>query len=400
MDKKINLKFTIIYTIIQILYLAGFCAIITYSTNYLVSLGFSLSVVGIILSIANILGLVVQPLTASYVDNHPELSIQKITAVVCIAAGIVSGAVFLFNPPAILQVVLYLTMHLLFGVLGPLISSLAFVFEKDNIEINFGVARAAGSGSYALATLLLGKFIDDVGMKLMFISYAVIVFVLALTTTLFKVPDNKQNKEEEKKEDGEVLSFGQFMLKYKNFTLFIIGSSIVLFAHASVDTYFSNIIGEFGGTTEQMGQALSLAAAVEIPGMVLYDRLKNRFSVPGVMIFSLISFIVKYVITLLANNMTMIMIAESMQMLAYALFTPGTVYVGKLCVDSKDMVKGQTLVNMTISFSGILASLVGGFALDYMSVKPYLVITTIASAIGSVAMIYAMKVDKEKLINK
>jgi len=398
MNKNLKLKFNIIYICIQAIFLAAACALQGYNTVYIRSLGFSNSVVGVILSTMSVVGLVVQPIAASFVDKHREISIQKIIIFVCIVSGGLSLLLYAIPGPVILKLAMYLLTILVFGVSGPLVSSLAFIFEKDGVQIDYGVARSAGSGAWAVAQFFMGTAVAKFGMNIMFVVYTALVGVLAVLILAFNIKgETRKEKVIEVKEETKTSTYGEFFVKYKYFMIFIAGSSMVLFAHSTVNTYFINIVEQFGGTTEELGKAMSLAAAVEIPGMILYERLCKKFTTAKVMIFACLSFIVKYVVTLLASNMTMVFVAEVLQMFSYALFTPSTVYIGRRSVDEVDIVKGQTLVSMVQSFASIFASLVGGFALDLFGVNAYIMIATIVCAVGTVVVSYALKMEKDRL---
>jgi len=397
MNKNVKLKFNIIYICIQAVYLAAACALSGYNTVYIRSLGFSNSVVGIILSTMSVVGLIVQPIAASFVDKHREISIQKIIIFVCIVSGGLSLLLYAIPGPVILKLAMYLLTILVFGVSGPLVSSLAFIFEKDGVQIDYGVARSAGSGAWAVAQFFMGTAVARLGMNIMFVIYTALIGVLAALIFAFKIKGDTRKDKHVETQDVQTSTYGEFFVKYKYFMIFIAGSSMVLFAHSTVNTYFINIVEQFGGTTEELGKAMSLAAAVEIPGMILYERLCKKFSTAKVMIFACLAFIVKYIVTLLARNMAMVFVAEILQMFSYALFTPSTVYIGRKSVDEADIVKGQTLVSMVQSFASIFASLVGGFALDLFGVNSYIMIATVVCAIGTLIVSYAMKMEKDRL---
>jgi len=394
MKKSQKIKFNALYIIIQVLYLASFCALATYASVYLVEQGFSLPVVGTILAISNILNVIVQPLSASFIDKHKEITIQTITIVVALVTAVLATITYFVNHIPWLSCILFIFLNLASGIFGPIISSLAFLFEKDGIDINYGLARAAGSGSYALAALLMGSYIEKLGTKTMFITYAVILALLALTVSFFKIKDNGEATQSEVDESNT--SFVEFMKKYPAFMMIFVGICLVLYAQSALETYLFDLTKDFGGNTADLGKAFSLAAAVEIPGMIFFESLSKKFSVEKVMIFSLVMYVVKYALTLMAKSMTMIYVAQCLQMLSYALFTPGTVYIAKLCVEKKDIIKAQTFVNMPVTIAIVAASFIGGFALEIMSIRMFILISTFVEIIGAILIGIAMAKDKDK----
>lgn len=391
-----KLKLNALYILIQVLHLASFCALATYATVFLLEQGFSLAVVGTILAVSNILNVLIQPVSASFIDKHKNIPIQLLTAIVALVCAAIGLVTYFVNDIPWLSCVLFVLLNLAAGIFGPIISSFAFMFEKEGIEINFGLARAAGSGSYALAALLMGTYIEKLGTKTMFITYAVIQLCLAVTIFFFKSNNTETSKEEETKEESNV-SFVGFMKKYPAYLWFFLGICLVLFAQAAIETYLVELVNDFGGNTEDLGKAFSLAAAVEIPGMVFYEKLSKKFSVQKVMIFSLLMYVIKYAITIASRSMTMIFIAQSFQMLSYALFTPGTVYIGKMSVEKEDIIKAQTLVNMPVTIGTVAASFIGGLVLEVINIKYFFVIAMIVEIIGGVFIVISMNKNKDKL---
>ena len=55
----------------------------------------------------------------------------------------------------------------------PLLNSLAFLFEKYGIEVNYGLARGLGSAAYALASAVLGYLVEDFGTSMIPLFYII-----------------------------------------------------------------------------------------------------------------------------------------------------------------------------------------------------------------------------------
>ena len=74
-----------------------------------------------------------------------------------------------------------------------------------------------------------------------------------------------------------------------------------------------------------MGNAVFLAAMLELPTMALFEKYKNKINIKNTIIISAIFFSLKHTLTYFATNMVMIYLAQATQMLAYALFIPASV---------------------------------------------------------------------------
>lgn len=93
----------------------------------------------------------------------------------------------------------------------------------------------------------------------------------------------------------------------------------------------------------------------------------------------------------------MIYIAQTLQMLSYAILIPASVYYANQIIEKSDSVKGQSMVTISIAASGIIANLVGGVLLDVISVKQVLLIGVGISIIG--ALIVITSVENKKITN-
>ena len=88
--------------------------------------------------------------------------------------------------------------------------------------------------------------------------------------------------------------------------------------------------------------------------MFFFDNLRQKLTLNKLLKISAVMFVVKHALTAFAPNIMFIYIAQATQMLAYAILCPASVYLVNELVDSKDLTKGQSLVTMGQSLSGII----------------------------------------------
>ena len=80
----------------------------------------------------------------------------------------------------------------------------------------------------------------------------------------------------------------------------------------------------------------------------------------------------------------MIYMAQVLQMGAYALFVPASVYYVNQIIEKNDMVKGQSFLTTSMTLAGVFASLAGGILLDMIGVHESLLLGAIVSVVGVV----------------
>lgn len=390
--KSLNIK----YMASQIFYFGAFAAMMGYASVYLLHKGFSNSTIGIILSLCSILAVFMQPALASFADNHKNIEIRKIINTIVAIAIILSVALLVIPTNQTLIFILIVAIFSLETTIMPLINTLAFIFEKYGIQINFGIARGLGSVAYALTSMALGYIVEWFSPDLLPICYVVFNALLFIVVHLFVLPKNAQivdadEKSETEAEVQENVSLLKFAGKYKKFIVFLLGFVLVYFAHTIINNFFIQIITNVGGNSSDMGNAVFLAAMLELPTMAYFTKLSQKVNCGTLIKASIVLFLAKHAITYLATNMVMIYIAQVLQMGAYALFIPASVYYVNCKVDNKDIVKGQSFVTTSMTMSGVFANIIGGILLDAVGVSEVLLIGVILSLIGAVIVLFTVE---------
>lgn len=390
--KSLNIK----YMASQIFYFGAFAAMMGYASVYLLYKGFSNSTIGIILSLCSILAVFMQPALASFADNHKNIEIRKIINTIVAIAIILSVALLVIPTNQTLIFILIVAIFSLETTIMPLINTLAFIFEKYGIQINFGIARGLGSVAYALTSMALGYIVEWSSPDLLPICYVVFNALLFIVVHLFVLPKNAQivNADEESETEAEVqenVSLLKFASKYKKFIVFLLGFVLVYFAHTIINNFFIQIVTNVGGNSSDMGNAVFLAAMLELPTMAYFTKLSQKVNCGTLIKASIVLFLAKHAITYLATNMVMIYIAQVLQMGAYALFIPASVYYVNCKVDNKDIVKGQSFVTTSMTMSGVFANIIGGILLDAVGVSEVLLIGVILSLIGAVIVLFTVE---------
>ena len=390
--KSLNIK----YMASQIFYFGAFAAMMGYASVYLLHKGFSNSTIGIILSLCSILAVFMQPALASFADNHKNIEIRKIINTIVAIAIILSVALLVIPTNQTLIFILIVAIFSLETTIMPLINTLAFIFEKYGIQINFGIARGLVSVAYALISIALWYIFVLFRFDLLPICYVVFNALLFIVVHLFVLPKNAQivDADEESETEAEVqenVSLLKFAGKYKKFIVFLLGFVLVYFAHTIINNFFIQIITNVGGNSSDMGNAVFLAAMLELPTMAYFTKLSQKVNCGTLIKASIVLFLAKHAITYLATNMVMIYIAQVLQMGAYALFIPASVYYVNCKVDNKDIVKGQSFVTTSMTMSGVFANIIGGILLDAVGVSEVLLIGVILSLIGAVIVLFTVE---------
>lgn len=157
--KKI-LALDIKYALMQVLYFGSFCGLLAYASVFFLAHGVSNATIGIILAITSVITVFTQPLIAGFADQHPQIELRKLVVAMTVLTIILPILLYVFKGITALLIAFFVSVATIMMTMQPLFNSLAFVFEKYGIEINYGVARGLGSASYALVSFAVGHLVE------------------------------------------------------------------------------------------------------------------------------------------------------------------------------------------------------------------------------------------------
>ena len=401
-EENINMKkimsIDIKYSAIQVLYYGSFCALMGYASVYLLDKGFTSSIIGIVLALVSVLSVFTQPAVGSFVDRNQKISIRKIVCLFVAVAVLFSIGLLFLGKGSFLILIFFVGVATFMMTITPLLNSMAFVFEKYGIEINFGLARGLGSAAYAIVSILLGYLVEATGAYVLPIIYIILNILMIIVTYSFVVPKNirsqgmvETQEVEEVEEEQSQLSWIEFAKKYQKFIGLCLGLVLVYFTHTIINNFFIQVITPIGGTESQMGTAVFLAAILELPAMACFSKLREKLGVNKLIAIAVIMYIVKHAITAFAPNIIFIYVAQVFQMFSYAILTPATIYYVNTIISKSDSVKGQSLITMAYTGSGIIANLIGGFMIDSIGVSAVLLIGVGISVLGAAVVIASLE---------
>jgi len=369
-----NLSYQIRYTTVHIFYQIICVFVYAYASVFLVSQGFTESIIGAVIAGGNVLAAFLQPMLGAFLDRNRKVSAQLVMLCllsVCIAAS----TVMLLQATQLTKAAMMVLVTSIAVSLQPLINSLCFLLEAKGVHVNFGVSRGIGSGAYALFSIVLGSVLTKVDAGLLPLFYLV-AFVSFGVVYCFSGTGSASRQEpaEATPSSGEGLeqaaTLPEFMRRHRAYMLFLAGMVLIfLFQGAIGNYYIYQLVEALGGTTKEMGYAVAIAAGSEIPAMAVTPWLCRRYSSARVLRLSAGFYVLKYLLTLLSAGLPAFYVAQALQCVSFGLFFPATVIYAGEVLPSADLMKGQTLLTAGGTVANILASALGGVLIQYTSVR-------------------------------
>ncbi|MDO4833968.1 MAG: MFS transporter [Bacillota bacterium] len=399
MGKILNSSYGVIFGAYWIIY----AIVSSFSSVFMLAKGYTNSQIGITLAAANVLAVILQPLVADFADRSKKPDILGVTEIITVCMMIFLIGMFAFGGGTAALCIVFVLLIGFHTVLQPLFNSLAFSLERCGVAINYGIARAAGSLAYSVFVVFFGTLVERRGVNIMpaagELSCLILIASLIFTGHYFKkaMKANEGRKTDAFKADSgdeEDIDLIRFIRRNRMFFVMNLGIVGLYFSNSVLNFYMAQIVDGVEGSTEDMGRILGVMAFLEIPTMVFFRQLKNRFSCRFLLKVAGIGFTVKIALCRLAGSVIMLYVAHLFQPVSFALFLPGMVYFTDEVMSRGEAVKGQALYTTMITVSTVIASLLGGIILDAAGSKMLTLIATLITAAGAATVICV--IDKVK----
>lgn len=401
MKKLLNIE----YSAIHAAYWMFYGVISSFASVFLLDRGYSNWEIGSILAAANVLAVVLQPLTADLADRSRKLSLMGITQLLTVLMMVLTVGLFALKGKSLALSAAFALLIAWHTVLHPLFNSLNFKLQESGVHINFGVARSMGSLAYAALVAVLGSLVEAKGASVLPLSgeliLAMLLVSLVFTGRHFRrawemgkgssrsdaSPAEEDSEPPSAERAEEEINLVRFIQRNKLFFLINIGVIGLYFSNSILNNYMMQIVEDVGGNSQDMGRILSLMAALEIPTLVLFDRLHRKLSYPLMLKIASVGYTAKIAMCFAARSVGMIFAAQIFQLVAFSLFLPAMIHYINDIMSRGEAVKGQALFTTMVTITTVFSSLAGGWILDTAGAKMLTLAATLATAAGAAVVI-------------
>ncbi len=404
--KQLQKEFNLYYGSIHGSYWLLYGILCSFSSVFLLARGYSNAQIGMILASGNILAVLVQPFLADIADRSRRFTIYHMMAGMVVLLMVLSGLLYLLKEPNLLTAVIYVLAFAWMMILQPFCNAANRNLEETGVFINFGACRSVGSFCYAVMMLFLGELVLSFGADSIQLLGEVILVIFLII--ILSVNRAKNRAMAERRAAGETaaapgrapaaepeheeITIRAFLGRHRLFLVVCLGVLGVYFTNSVLNTYMAQIVDNVGGNSADTGRIFSLLAFMEIPTLVLFERLHRKFSCASMLKFSAAAFVLWVGICLIARNVGTILAAQLVQPFSFALFLPAMVRFIDDTMSKGEAVKGQTMFTTMTTVAAIFASLAGGVILDQSGPRFLLLVSTIVTIAGTV--IIFLSVDK------
>ena len=267
---KLNLH----YYLLQIGFWGGIGCFTGFQSVIVLDRGFTSADVGVFVAVCNLAGILFQPQLGAWADRHPEIPLKRIF-LCCILTALGLNTVFLFTRPGFLLTALFFALMGMAEVNSfTLIDAMAMQYINAGADLPYSLGRGLGSLSYAVMCILVGRLTAAFTMQSALLAHGAMLVLLILATVTFPTfPRGLQPPREERKPPHSALAI---LRGNPPFTLMMLAGFFGMMAVMPVDNFLINLLENLGGDSGDLGLALFLKAASELPAAFLVERLYRR----------------------------------------------------------------------------------------------------------------------------
>ncbi len=395
--RKKSTSLNIEYALVQAFFWMGYCVCSAYAAVFLQGRGYSNSELGLIISIGSIAAFFISPSLAAKLDRSKESALFAWLWVIIAVQLMVLGGFLLVQGKSFIVSAMYCVYLTTTIIANPIQTQLCFLMSGWGGDVNYGAARGMGSLAYALTSMFVGARIAALGTGVLTIAGLIILacqaaILLRVSLEFVRLGRPSIRSAAEAKAGGSGLL--EFMRSNVRFCLMLLGVAVLFFAHNLITNFMINIVRNIGGDSSDMGSINGVMALLEIPVMLMYERITHRVKCSTTIRFAAVVFVLRSLAIALSTGLGGLYAAQLLQAGSFALITPALVQYVSLTIRPEDSAKGQSLSYSMTTLGSIFAGLFGGMMYDSLSVRTTLLIGTAACLAG--AMLVIAFVEKTK----
>ena len=399
-----------------------------FSSVFLLAKGYSNSEIGLILAIANVVAVLIQPFLAELADRGRKSTIFIIMETITCINLILSTVMIFLGARSWLLTIAFMLCYSLMMANQPFINAVNRRLEETGVKIAFGACRSVGSMTFAVICFFLGSVVEKLGATaLPVIGDAVLILIMVSILYTYRTyreaaraggPEPRSAKQaggahdradrdrgaQEAAHDRadrasathaaaptQEITLREFIRDNRWFLIISLGTLAIFIANSIPNTYMAQLVTSIGGDSVDVGRIFAVLAITEVPTMVLFDRIYRRVSSVTMLIVAAIAFIVWLGACAAVSSVGGLYLAQVVHFFSFPLFLPAMVRFIDENMREREAVKGQTLFTVTVTLGNMLASLIGGVILDFSGAHILMITGTLAAAIGAAIIIVSLK---------
>ena len=390
---------TLQYTFLQAMLWATYGFLFSYANPFLTEkLGLSDTLSGIILCAATGASCLLQPVLTAATDRT-RLNVRWVLLLSSAFTAICAGA-SMAELPIAATTVLFAGACVGLQVLPSFTNALGMARMRSGEQINFGLSRGVGSICFGVSARLAPIAIAHMGLNGVPAAGGTTALLFLVAVLVMKEKHSLRGAQSADTE-SEPSPAAEFFRKHKKFVGMLLAAVLLYVGHNVLSNCMLRIAqskltnAALEEATGVQGTALLIAALVELPTMFLFTNIVKKIRCDILLFASCVFMTLRLLLSLVLPGAVGLYIAQTAQMLGYAVFAVSTVYYAGSVIEKRNVVKGQTYLGTANTLGCMLAYALGGTLIDAVGVSNMLLVCIAVSVVGcALALLCLERVEK------
>lgn len=383
-EEKAGLKLKLIYLMIY----GTMACYYPFLAVYFKGKGLSYTEIGIGFALNSIISVAAQPIWGYLTDKY--LSKRK-TIVITLTTSSIAALGFIFASKYYMIMALIILFIWFQSSVSPVTDAYCYDFMEIDKNLQYGQVRLMGSVGYAVTSLLLGIAIQKTSIDMAFYTYLIVSVVVILIIRSIKF----EGKHGSNKID---ISDIKYLLKNKNYTIFITSVVFISIALGANGSYIAVLIEKTGGDISRLGLLWFIVAMSELPVFFFGNKLLKKYGDLNLYIISMIIYIFRYLLDSYCSSYIGVIAVQILQGITFTLYLTATMQYINRVSEPKLRTSAITLyAAIGGGIGGFIGNFGGGLFLEHFSVFALFRLMAVAAFL---ALITAAFLKKYENLNK
>lgn len=373
------------YAVIQALYWAIYCLMVGFASAFLLDRGFTNGQIGLILGLSYLFSAILQPVIGSLFSRQ-GVKLNNAIAMAYVPVAIIGLCVALLplgrGPVAVLMGAVFTIQ----SMMQPSINALHQSLETEQDRVDFGLARGVGSAAYALSSFAMGRLLAHFAPSILPIAYGVGAALLALALVSLRTTTATGRASV----DARGVSYADILREHPKLVLYMVGIACMFLVYSFIDSFLLQILLSIGGTSANLGTAITLSAMTELPAMVIFARLSRKGLGVKVFLISIWFWLAKDLLTFLAPSPQALYGVQLLNFFSVAVYVPGMMDYMRHTLPESQLLRGVTLAGTSTTLGSLAATIAGGWLMDAIGVRSALMAVQAFAILGTALLTLAL----------
>jgi PPP family 3-phenylpropionic acid transporter len=356
-----------------------------YLPVYYRDLGLGLATIGLLSAFSAGIQLVAAPVWGLLSDRYPHsgAGLPVAALVAAVGAGLVAAGA---STPALPVWVAVLSVGI--AGIGPVLDARTLELLGDRAS-RYGEVRAVGSLVFVVSAFAVGALLSHVGSPALFLVYVPTLIGTALAA--LRLPrTGGRSRQAARHGVGEVLGASGLLP-------FLGGTLLTWALINAVNAFFSIQVVALGGSTQLVGAAWAVGAAVEVPVMWGNRRLTARVGNGPVLVLGALAYAVRAALAAAAPNAGWLITLSPLEGLGYGLLFPAS--VGFIAARAPVGLAATALgvFSASLGLSAIAGSALGGLLAGSTTIGTLFAVSAVGGMGGALLLMLAARAPADGL---